>query len=898
MEMVLEGWQIGRYRILQLIGSGAMGDVYLAEDSRIGQQVAIKVIRGESDLYPDRFNAKEAAHLFQREAQAIVRLDSPRILPLFDYGEELVGEMNIIYLVMPYRKDGSLAKWLSQRTTSEPLSPQDVAYLIAQVAEALQHAHNHQIIHRDVKPSNLLLRLHEETPTRPDILLADFGIAQLMTTTSHMSQSVRGTPTYMAPEQWAGGAVPASDQYALAIMAYELLTGHPPFRGGALQVMYQHMHNQPEAPGTQNPRLSKEIDEVLLRALAKKADERFASVSAFAHAFQEAVDVFVFSEEEQDLPTVLRSTPSLEEEQDLPTVLRSTTTEELRVVLAISETEAQTGTVRTITLPGGREVMVKVPAGIQNGSVIHLGEHNTDARDITGTVILSIMIKQETEALPFSNTSTTASLSDKEASTASTVIVQDQVPISVIQPAVMLPAEPDTDKPLLLSSVTEHANLAHQTLPKSFPVPSGKDESRTRLVIGSRQRRLFAIGLLILILLLIGGSIFVAPGFLSSSVHKSVVTMTPTKHVSGAMAVVTMTPMKKELQHTYTILAVTGPPDSAKQQVTARQLTTVTAPQSQTAQATGTATTLATYAGGTLTLYNYNTSSSLTLSAGMKIPNMQSTPVDMILDTAVTAPPGQDASNPGTAYVQAHVAQAGTIGNLPTVTNGDAGFYYCTNCPNGNVQGYEIENDMAFSGGRGSQTVTTVQQSDIDNVANTLEAAHAPNPQQIFQEQLHANEQLINAAQCAPSVSSDHAAGEQATSVTVTVTFTCTGEVYDQSGALALAQKLLTNQAIGDLGPHSTHQGSIAATMIHAVLTDTRQGTITLTIATSGIWIAQFDGTSLQALAVSIAGKTRQEAQAILAANKDIARANIQISGGNGDVLPTDVHYIRMVTNL
>ncbi len=195
------------------------------------------------------------------------------------------------------------------------------------------------------------------------------------------------------------------------------------------------------------------------------------------------------------------------------------------------------------------------------------------------------------------------------------------------------------------------------------------------------------------------------------------------------------------------------------------------------------------------------------------------------------------------------------------------------------------------------QTITTVQQSDIDNAANKLEAANAPNPQQILQGQILANEQLINAAQCNPRVSSNHAAGEQAPSVTVTVAFTCTGEVYDQSGAGALAQQLLMNQAKSEFGPHYTNQGSLAATVTSAILTDAGQGTITLTVESSGTWVAQFDNTSLQALAAAIAGKTKQEAQAILSANKDIARAEIQISGSNGDVLPTDSHQIRMVAN-
>src|SRR5579859_6835296 len=110
--MALEGKQIDRYRILDMLGSGGMGDVYLAEDPRIGQQVAIKVIRTEVTPYTDEGLAKDAQRHFQREAKAIVRLDHPHILPLYDYGEEHVGNMPIIFLVMPYRPEGSLSDWL------------------------------------------------------------------------------------------------------------------------------------------------------------------------------------------------------------------------------------------------------------------------------------------------------------------------------------------------------------------------------------------------------------------------------------------------------------------------------------------------------------------------------------------------------------------------------------------------------------------------------------------------------------------------------------------------------------------------------------------------------------------------------------------------------------------
>ena len=119
--MSLEGRQFGRYRLQHLLGSGGMGEVYLATDSSLNRNVAIKVIRAEAASYPEAQAAKEAARLFQRELRAIAALDHPYILPLFDYGEESAGRTTLTYMVMPFRKEGSLADWLHRRTGSEVL---------------------------------------------------------------------------------------------------------------------------------------------------------------------------------------------------------------------------------------------------------------------------------------------------------------------------------------------------------------------------------------------------------------------------------------------------------------------------------------------------------------------------------------------------------------------------------------------------------------------------------------------------------------------------------------------------------------------------------------------------------------------------------------------------------
>lgn len=365
--MAIEELQHGRYKYLKRLGSGGMGEVYLMQDTRVNRQVAIKVLHTGGPSNPQDAKNTSSARLFEREARAIAALDHPNILPLYDFGEETFETDSMTYMVMPYCADGSLETWLHQRGQHLLSAPQ-VAVLIEQAAEGLQYAHEHHVIHLDVKPPNFLIRANRKEPLQPTLLLADFGISRNFTTVSSSSHTIRGTPAAMAPEQWSGEPVFASDQYALAVMTYEMLVGRPPFTGSMEQLMYRHLSVQPQPPSSFNPRLPQAIDPVLLRALSKKPEERFPTIAEFATHLSEAA-----------------SQPAMFAEERLTEYS----------TLTISPSEAEGGLSRMLTLTDGEEINVSIPPGAQDGQVLRLPRAGASP-DAPDMLLVNIVVQRST----------------------------------------------------------------------------------------------------------------------------------------------------------------------------------------------------------------------------------------------------------------------------------------------------------------------------------------------------------------------------------------------------------------------------------------------------------------------------------------------------------------------
>ncbi len=269
----LTGKQIGPYRIVAPLGEGGMAAVYKAYQPAMDRYVALKILPRHFASDPQFIGR------FRQEAKVLAKLQHPHILPIFDFGEA----DDYTYIVMPFIESGTLVNLMR----GEPLPVAQIRRVISQVGDALDYAHLRGLIHRDVKPSNILI------DERENCLLMDFGLAKIVEGSIHLTTSgaIMGTPAYMSPEQGLGERLNArTDIYSLGVILYEMAVGRVPYRAETpMAVIIKHINDPLPLPRTLNGNLSEAVERVILKSLAKNPEDRFGAAGEMVKALQAAI---------------------------------------------------------------------------------------------------------------------------------------------------------------------------------------------------------------------------------------------------------------------------------------------------------------------------------------------------------------------------------------------------------------------------------------------------------------------------------------------------------------------------------------------------------------------------------------------------------------------------------
>jgi len=814
-----------RYRLKGLLGSGAMADVCLAWDEREGREVAVKVIK--SDVLDQK-----TLNSFLKEASQVVGWRHPNILPIYEHMklQLLDAKLGSIvpYIVMEYARGGDLQRRL---TFARPYPLGDSLRIFGQLCSAVQYAHEQGVIHRDLKPLNILFRLLPDGGEQ--VVLSDFGLSVHVDATHH-TFSQAGTLEYMAPEQFRGHVEPASDIFALGVILYQLCTGKAPFHRSLADLQHIDGQELPPRPGSIHPALPGMLDDVILKAFAEDPLKRYGSAAEFWQSVRMAV-----------LNNPMQK-PPLSPRQGYTRAGGSSLNAAALPAPAMG-TQSRYAPERLLSGDSAFDFSEPLGKATRKIPVPDLGDRTTkkiavpEPRDVTNGRIPVLAL--EAGSLSIKAVATPSAAAQVKAAVGS---------LEVAAPAAAVETGRSSDVALV----------------------SGGEAVTVKKKRRKRQPFLTLISLLILLLLLVlAGIVADMQGELGPLAQ----------FLPGALStsIVTISPASKDLKNVYVIDAVTRVPDASQQQVAARQLSTASLPQSTTVKATGSGQIPGVQATGSLMFYNA-TNAAVTVPAGKIFSDAQG--VQITYDTAVTIP-AASGSTPGQRAVPARAVDAGINGDIAA---NDIAQSCC-------AAGISVKNTDKFSGGQDTQYYAVVQQSDIDGAAKTLEASLTQSAQTALQSQLATNERFISPAQCSSNVTSNVPAGSKVTNVTVAVAVNCEGEVYNQRAVKTMVAVLLSREAEANLGAHYALVGNVVAEVTQAAVIDTSQGTTALLVKAEGVWVYRFSPAETRELVRMILGKSRQGAVNILLKQAGVANIAMQVSSNYGTTLPSNPGLIKIV---
>jgi hypothetical protein len=963
---------ISHYQLKTLLRRDGFGAVYLAEGTRDQKEYVLRVIELDQQTLTRitgrvRARSQRDHPLIERIRQRMKRISELKhshILPVLEFGEEHMQGNNDItfYMVSPFEKESLLSYWTERVSSGSWIELEVVADLLFQAAEALFYVHKRSLVHQYVRLSSFMLRSSARGRRHPHLLLTDFWFADISAALLEEGQIAQDLSVYLAPEQLSGGAIAASDQYALAVLAYELLLGHRLSKVDLSLGLYERFARQRAAEGSEmDLEIARRIDQVLARALAENASARFHNIEEFAHTFRAVArgEAIELADEET---TQLAVVPPMERGESqrgeeivaaVGTLVageiagaateQQVTADNAAEMLAAAEVtkeqhpEHHRGLHKTVLTSEGmatasalveeeatfREVSQSVEiseeetfttaeaektqssagagtagfaAGLAAGATLQresdIAEEQTLVAESSAAAFAAgATLQRESDIAENEAAAFAAGLAAGEARQREVDIAEEQTLIMENGSAALAAGAAGLAAGEILAGAgktgeatqvagavgggaglgtlesTEVASGAAGLAAGSFAATGTTRQSSGALIAGGAAggvtgrrgrggRRLLVAALLALIFVLVFGGVAFAL-FQFGNQSSATITLTLESHT---------------IQNTYLVTAVTTTTTAG--QVQAKVLTS-TVSQSKTGQTSGYY--AGSHASGFITFKNRSTGCGcpVIIPAGTAFTGASG--VTVVTDTVASV------ASQCSVTVRAHALIFGPGGDIPA---GDIHAAY-----NAHVSA----TNLAFSGGQAGQSNSLVQQSDITSLTTALQKSATQSAQAALQAQIQSNQHLLGTPVCRAKTSSNHGVGDIASSVTVTVSETCTVEAYDYAGATQIVQQEVQRQVSTYFSSKFVLLDKLQTMVTSATVIDAKAGTILLAIKAAGKWGYQFSNNLKQSLAKVIAGKNVNEVRSLLGNEDGVAAVNITISGSDQGHLPSDDSRITII---